>query len=89
MNAGGVDKACKSNEFSFSGEWDYIKFKGRWKLVANEVVTRGYVPLSHEQLTERWANTWWSRKGKVLTLKERPAKYQLVGKVMAYQGYDA
>ncbi len=33
MNAGGVDKACKSN--------------GR-KAVANEVVTRGYQPFSQE-----------------------------------------
>ncbi len=61
---------------------------GFW-LVANEVVTRGNVPFSREQLTERLANTRWSRKSKDLSLKEQPAEYQLVGKVMAYQGYDA
>ena len=27
-------------------------------------------------------------KGKVLTLEERPVRYQLVGSVMDYQGYD-
>ena len=57
--------------------------------MANEVVTRGYVPQSREQLRESGANTRWSRKGKVLTLWERPAEYQLDGRVMAYHGYDA
>ena len=88
MNAGGVDKACKSNGFFMFKNWDYIKILDFEKLVANEVVTRGYVPQSREQHTERCANTRWSLRGKVLTLWERPAGYQLVGKVMAYQGYD-
>ena len=40
MNAGDVDKACKSN-----GKFcDYIKTLS----VANEVVTRRYTPLSQE-----------------------------------------
>jgi hypothetical protein len=38
MNAGGVDKACKSNE----NHCDYINVL----LVADEVVTRRYVPSS-------------------------------------------
>ncbi len=40
MNAGDVDKACKSN----GKLCDYIKILP----VANEVVTRRYAPLSHE-----------------------------------------
>ena len=89
MNAGGVDKACKSNGLFISRDWDYIKVKGRLKLVANEVVIHRNLPLSREQRTERCANTRWSPRGKVLTLREEPVKYQLVGSVMDYQGYDA
>ena len=63
--------------------------KGRLKLVANEVVIHRNLPLSREQRTERCANTRWSPRGKVLTLREEPVKYQLVGSVMDYQGYDA
>ena len=81
MNAGGVDKACKSN----GNIWDYINFV----LVANEVVIHRNSPQSREQLRESVANTRWSRKGKDLSLLDRPARYQLVGKVMAYQGNDA
>jgi hypothetical protein len=40
MNAGGVDKACKSNGHLC----DYIKFV----LVADELVTRRYFPSSLE-----------------------------------------
>ena len=78
MNAGGVDKACKSNDPCI-----YTR------VVANGVVTRGNVPRSREQPVERQANTRWSRKGKDLSLLEQPAGYQLVGSVTDYQGYDA
>jgi hypothetical protein len=43
MNAGGVDKACKSNEAIFEGECDYIKLTDVECLVANELVTSWYV----------------------------------------------
>ncbi len=60
----------------------------RW-LVADEVVIYRYVLLSREQHTERCANTRWSLRGKVLTLRKRPVQYQLDGVVMAHHGYDA
>ena len=69
-----MDKACKS--------------RGR-KAPADEVVTRRNVPRSLAQLVERRGNSRWSRKSKDLSLLERPASYQLVGEVMAHQGYDA
>ena len=47
MNAGGVDKACKSNELSPQGEG----------VVANELVTPWYVPFSRAQPAERLANS--------------------------------
>ena len=74
MNAGGVDKACKSSGF---------------RPTADEVVIGRNFPLSRGYSIERWRNTRWSLRCKDLSLKERPASYQLVGKVMAYQGYDA
>ncbi len=74
MNAGGVDKACKSSGF---------------RPTADEVVTRRNVPQSPGYSIERWRNTGWSLRSKDLSLWERPAQYQLVGRVMAYQGYDA
>ena len=37
MNAGGVDKACKSNDFFFSSNTEK-------EIVANELVTPWYVP---------------------------------------------
>ena len=46
MNAGGVDKACKSNDFLFFQCCDYIKTEEFLKIVANELVTPWYVPLS-------------------------------------------
>ena len=64
MNAGGVDKACKSNEATFEGECDYIKLTDVGRLVANELVTSWYVPRSRAQRVERSANSRWSRKGK-------------------------
>ena len=44
MNAGGVDKACKSNGFSFQEGCDYIKTDEIGETVANELVTPWYVP---------------------------------------------
>ncbi len=68
-----MDKACKSNGF---------------RPVADEVVTRRNVPGSRAYSVERRGNSGWYRKVKDLSLWERRAQYQLVGKVMAYQGYD-
>ncbi len=48
MNAGGVDKACKSNGNYIARECDYIKFKGAVILVADEVVIGRYQPFSQE-----------------------------------------
>ena len=48
MNAGGVDKACKSNGFFSFGDCDYIKVNDIKKLVANEVVIHRNIPLSRE-----------------------------------------
>ena len=39
MNAGGVDKACKSNDPFFEIVCDYIKSSGVEWIVANELVT--------------------------------------------------
>ena len=69
-----MDKACKS--------------RGR-KAPADEVVTRRNVPGSRAQLVERRGNSRYCREMKDLSLPERPALYQLVGRVTAYQGYDA
>ena len=71
-------KACKSSGF---------------RPAANGLVTRRNLPLSREQPGEIRNNTRWSRKSKGFQFigildKEEPASYQLVGKVMAYQGYD-
>ena len=46
MNAGGVDKACKSNGFLYARRCDYIKPKDVLEIVANELVTPWYVPES-------------------------------------------
>ena len=46
MNAGGVDKACKSDDFLFWGRCDYIKLTDILEIVANELVTPWYVPKS-------------------------------------------
>ena len=51
-------------------------------------VTRGNVPFSSEQPRETLANTGYARKGKDLSLKDRPASDYLVGEVMAHQGDD-
>ena len=37
MNAGGVDKACKSNEIFRADSLDYINAKGTGEKVADEV----------------------------------------------------
>ena len=73
MNAGGVDKACKSSGF---------------RPTANGLVTRRNVPSSREQPGEIRDNTRCALWSKDLSLEERPASYQLVGEVMAHQGYD-
>ena len=51
MNAGGVDKACKSSAVRKHG-------------AANELVTPWYVPQRRAQLAERRGNSRYSRKGK-------------------------
>ena len=56
--------------------------------VADEVVIYRYAPKSLAYLFERVGNSRWSRESKDLSLKERPAAYQLVGEVLAHQGYD-
>ncbi len=66
-----------------------MQVKGAARQPADEIVTRRYVPRSRAQLAERRGNSRWSRKSKDLSLLERPALYQLVGRVKAYQGYDA
>ena len=76
MNAGGVDKACKS-----SGS--------RKGSAADEVVIIKYAPWARAELSERIGNSRESRKSKDLSPWERLDRYQLVGKVTAYQGYDA
>ncbi len=48
MNAGGVDKACKSNGLFFVKDCDYIKVNDIKKLVANEVVIHRNIPSSRE-----------------------------------------
>ena len=55
---------------------------------ADEVVTRTNAPRSLAQLVERRGNSGWYREVKDLSLLERRAQYQLVGEVMAHQGYD-
>ncbi len=74
MNAGGVDKACKSNGF---------------RPMANWVVTGRNELESREYADENQCNTRCALRSKDLSLSNQPASYQLVGKVMAYQGYDA
>ena len=69
-----MDKACKSSGF---------------RPTADEVVTRRNVPESRGYSAERRRNTRWSLLSKDLSLSERPAQYQLVGRVKAYQGIDA
>ena len=66
-----------------------MQVEGAARRPADEVVTRRNVPGSRAQLVERRGNSRWSRKSKDLSLPERPALYQLVGRVMAYQGDDA
>ncbi|GEM_PF-2241235 len=65
-----------------------MQVKGAAMQPADEVVTRTNAPQSLAQLVERRGNSGWSRKGKDLSLWERRAQYQLVGEVMAHQGYD-
>ena len=55
MNAGGVDKACKSSGPPPQGG----------ELAANELVTPWYMPLRRAQRVERSANSRWSRESKV------------------------
>ena len=65
-----------------------MQVKGAARQPADEVVTRTNAPRSLAQLVERRGNSGWYRKVKDLSLRERRAHYQLVGKVTAYQGYD-
>ena len=66
-----------------------MQVKGAARQPADEVVIIKYAPESRAQLAERRGNSRWSRKGKGFSLLERLDRYQLVGKVMAYQGNDA
>ena len=80
MNASGVSKACKSNDpFGESG-----------KRERNTLVT--YLCLGHnsgklELIPDGLAVSWIASKGS--PDREGPMAYQLVGEVMAHQGYDA
>ncbi len=86
MNAGGVDKACKSN-----GPYALHKVSG--ERVSNTWVTyrrdrdnpekSGLIP---DGLVIDYSFT--SKGFRKKPLGEWPAAYQLVGRVMAYQGYD-
>jgi hypothetical protein len=64
MNAGGVDKACKSSGAIFQGSCDYIKRFEIDGLAANELVTPWYVPGSRAQRVERSANSRYCSNAK-------------------------
>ncbi|TSC76550.1 MAG: hypothetical protein G01um101431_683 [Parcubacteria group bacterium Gr01-1014_31] len=82
MNAGGVSKACKSNESAArrtSGE-----------RVSNTLVTCPEVRNNQAKAwlipdVIRWHESAEERRK---PLQEGPMAYQLVGEVMAHQGYD-
>jgi hypothetical protein len=60
------------------------------KLVANGVVMHRNVPVvANSPLRKVVLIRDGPSRGKDLSLLDRPVSYQLVGKVMAYQGYDA
>ncbi len=89
MNAGGVPNTCKSNEDVFVVT--RVHLSGEW--VSNALVTcpeernnPGKLGLIPHVLQDVRSSC---RKGLVTdSLREGPASHQLVGKVMAYQGYD-
>ena len=79
MNAGGVDKACKSSGFRPAANGVVT---GRLRTFGSGIIGRKtgqylIVPFTFECL------------GKVPAPKDRSARYQLVGSVTDYQGYDA
>ena len=82
MNAGGAPNTCKSSE----------KTSSEVSTAADGWVTRGNFPFSEEYSWEIEINTAYvsyERKvASLLPLKDKPADYQLVGGVKAYQGYD-
>ena len=77
MNAGGVDKACKS----------YGPFGDSGKRVSNTWITNPKVRHSPEKsgVIPDGLRLW---RSKATALWDGSAAYQLVGKVMAYQGDD-
>ncbi len=82
MNAGGVLDTCKSHDTSFFGLGD------SGERVSNTLVTCPEVGDNHGKLwliphSLQRVRCLWS---KAPALREGPAAYQLVGRVMAYQG---
>ena len=82
MNAGGVDKACKS--------CGLVARQDSGKRVNNTRATSprdGYNPPKGGLIPDGPLETQVFR-GKASALWDWPVAYQLVGRVMAYQGYD-
>ena len=84
MNAGGMSKACKLNDSYFFGK------TGKWQTGAEHI---GNLPRTREQPLKRWLIHDIDDVTSVASLKgppvrEGPMSYQLVGEVMAHQGYD-
>ena len=82
MNAGGVDKACKSR----------VPARATGKRVSNTWVTypRDRHNSSKDELIpdNLVASIGYQQRFRKKPLREWPAAYQLVGGVMAYQGDD-
>jgi hypothetical protein len=84
MNAGGVPNTCKSNENPFFGLGD------SGERVSNTLVTCPEVGDNSAKAGLIPHVLWRVRvlQSKAPVLREGPAAYQLVGRVMAYQGSD-
>ena len=93
MNAGGVDKACKSNGLHFSRDASISSqrsFEVSGERGSNTWVTS---PKVRNNQSKDWlildSLLRFFLSSKDLSLWERPVRYQLVGSVKDYQGYDA
>ena len=85
MNAGGVSKACKSNDCTC----DYIKTYKSGRRERNTLVTfPTIVNNSAKAVLIRDMTTVSRLLLKDLSLWDGPMSYQLVGEVKAHQGYD-
>ena len=90
MNAGGMPNTCKSNGICRNEYFGMIFCIESGKRVSNTWIIYLLVGDSH---WKRWVIPhniifWEQDLIKDLLLKDESALYQLVGEVMAHQGYD-